>query len=141
MKSARLFSICLFVLIFSSCISLTREETNAWLNSKAGESGIDMTGTWDSGGIMTGGWGEGRFIQDGKRFSGSLGLYNVDGMVNGDDVYMVLSSGTKVYYTACLKKTGENSLIGKAVQDVIIGNPESQNAISYLISLKKIADR
>jgi hypothetical protein len=141
MKSAKLLSVCLLVFMISSCASLTREETNTWLNLKTGESRINMTGIWDSGGLMTGGWGEGHFVQDGKRFSGSLGMYNVDGIVSGEDVYMVLSSGSKVYYTAQLKKSGENIFTGKAVQDAIIGRPESQNAVSYLISLKRMADR
>ncbi len=59
-------------LILVSCASLTREDTNRWLDSKEGEPGLDMTGKWDSGGIATGGWGEGNFIQDGKNFSGKI---------------------------------------------------------------------
>ncbi len=127
------------VVIFSGA-GLTREQTNIWLNSKNGESSINMSGKWDSGGIMTGGWGEGTFIQEGKYFHGSLGLYYVDGVVVGADVYMAISSGKKVYYTAQLKKLADGTLTGKAVAG-IIDKPESNNAESYLISLKKAEDK
>ncbi len=137
MKSVKYFII--FLLFFMvSCASLTREQTNAWLNSKSGTSTINMTGDWDSGGLATGGWGTGHFIQEGQRFNGTLGLYYVDGVVSGEEIYMAISSGQKVYYTARLKKTGHDTFTGKSVQNIIIDNPDSQNAISYLITLKKI---
>lgn len=137
MKKATYLSLLFFVLISISCASLTRDQTNAWLSTKSAQSNINMTGTWDAGGAASGGWGTGNFIQEGNRFSGTLGMYYVDGIVSGDEVYMAISSGAKVYYTAQLKKTAEGIFTGKAVQDVIITMPGSQNAVSYLISLKK----
>jgi hypothetical protein len=138
MKSINYLAICLLLFTISSCVSLSKEQTNTWLSTKGGASAVNMTGNWDSGGIASGGWGAGNFIQEGQRFYGSLGLYYVDGIVNGDDVYMAISSGAKVYYTAHLKKSTDGSITGKAVQEVIIDAPGAQNAATYLIMLKKI---
>jgi hypothetical protein len=137
MKSIKYLTICLLAFTVYSCASLSREQTNAWLSTKGGASTINMTGSWDSGGIATGGWGVGNFIQEGQRFYGTLGLYYVDGIVNGDDVYMAISSGIKVYYTARLKKSADGTFAGKAVQEIIIDKQEAQNAVTYLIMLKK----
>ncbi len=137
MRAFKYLAALILVSAISSCASLNREQTNTWLDSKGGTSNINMTGTWDSGGLATGGWGGGKFIQEDKRFYGTLGLYYVDGIVNGDDVYMAISSGGKVYYTARLKKSGDDSFTGKAAEGTIIDGPESQKAVIYLISLKK----
>lgn len=137
MKKAIYLSLLFFALISISCASLTRDQTNAWLNTKGGQSNINMTGTWDAGGAASGGWGTGNFIQTGNRFSGTLGIYYVDGIVNGDEVFMAISSRAKVYFTAQLKKSTDGSITGKASEGVIINEPNSQNAVSYLISLKK----
>jgi hypothetical protein len=138
MNAIKYLAICLVVFTVYSCVSLSREQTNAWLSTKGGASAINMTGSWDSGGIATGGWGGGNFIQEGQRFYGTMGLYYVDGIVNGDDVYMAISSGAKVYYTARLKKSADGTFAGKAVQEILIDKPEAQNAVTYLIMLKKI---
>jgi hypothetical protein len=138
MKAIKYLTICLLVFTVYSCASLSKEQTNAWLSTKGGASTVNMTGSWDSGGIASGGWGGGNFIQEDQRFYGTLGLYYIDGVVNGEDVYMAISSGAKVYYTAHLKKTADGSIIGKAVQEVIIDAPGAQNAATYLIMLKKI---
>jgi hypothetical protein len=139
MKAIKYFAVFFLIFIVSSCTSLTREQTNTWLTSKSGTSSISMTGDWDSGGIASGGWGTGHFIQEGQQFYGTLGLYYVDGIVNGDDVYMAISSGQKVYYTARLKKSAPAAYTGKAVEGVIIDNPGAQNVTTYLIMLKKIS--
>jgi hypothetical protein len=140
MKSIKYFTINLLVLFISSCASLDRGKANAWLNSKGGASTINMTGIWDSGGALTGGWGQGNLIQDGMRFYGTLGAYYVEGIANGENIYMSLSSGSRVYYTAQLKKSSDGSLVGKAVKDILIDNPDAQNATTYLIMLKKISE-
>jgi hypothetical protein len=137
MKTFKYLALCLLILAVYSCASLTREQTISWLSSKGGESTINMTGDWESGGIASGGWGAGHFIQEGNKFSGTLGLYYVDGIVNGNDVYMSISSGTKVYYTARLKKSADGSITGKAVGKIIIDDPQAQYAEGYLIMLKK----
>ena len=133
-------SMALFLLVFAimSCAGLTREQTNQWLNSINGSSDINMTGKWDAGGMVTGGWGEGNFIQEGRYFSGTLGMYNVDGVVSGKEVYMAITSGSRAYYTARLRQFADGTITGKAVENTIIDEKEFQNAASYLISLKRM---
>lgn len=139
MKFLQIMVLGLLVLTISACNRLTREGSSAWLGQKGGQVSVNMTGKWSSGGVWSGGWGEGNFIQEGRRFSGTLGLYYVDGTVSGDTLYLVLYSGKKVYYTARLKKNAEGFYIGKAVYKVIIDQPEAEKAESYVISLKKIS--
>lgn len=131
--------LAIIILAFAlfSCAGLSREQSMMWLDSKDSESSIDMTGKWDAGGIATGGWGEGNFIQEGDRFSGTLGLYNVNGKVTWDSVYMVLTSGGRVYYTARLKITDPERMNGKAVEGAIIDSSDAQYATSYLMTLRR----
>lgn len=134
---SKLVVVLILAVFLSSCASMTREQTNVWLNSKNGGPVIDMAGKWYSGGVTTGGWGDAVFIQEGKQFHGSLGMYYVDGVAAGEDVYMAISSGKRVYYTARLKKMADGTITGKAVRDVIIDHPESTRAVTYLITLKR----
>lgn len=119
---------------------LTREETSAWLNSLAGLSQMSITGIWDSGGAATGGWGEGRFIQTGNRVSGTLVFYNVDGAVAGTDVYLVLFTRVKIYYTVHLQQSGDGNYVGRAVHGAIVDKKGSEGAASYQVVLKKTSN-
>ena len=139
MKYFKILAVCLLVLAITGCNRLSREKSSEWLGQKSGQVNVSMTGKWSSGGVWSGGWGDANFIQEGRRFSGTLGLYYVDGTVSGDNLYLVLYSGKKVYYTARLKKNAEGFYIGKAVYRVIIDQPEAEKAESYVISLKKIS--
>ena len=140
MKIGTYFIFCLMIITLSSCAGLTTEETKPWLNSMAGATNLNMTGVWDAGGAIAGGWGEGRFTQKDNRISGTLGLYNVNGVVNGTDVYLVLISGGSVYYTAHLNKSSDGSYVGKAVEGAIINKKGSENAVSYLMVLKQVSN-
>jgi len=140
MKIFKYFIFGLIIITLSSCAGLTIEETKPWLNSMAGTSTVTMTGVWDSGGAIAGGWGEGRFTQTGNRISGTLGFYNVDGAVNGADVYLVLLSGGNVFYTAHLKQSNDGSYMGKAVEKAIVDGKGSESAVSYLMVLKKVSN-
>ncbi len=134
---ARLLTVLILAALILSCASLTREQTNHWLNSKNGGPVIDMAGKWYAGGVTTGGWGDAVFVQEGKKFHGSLGMYYVDGVAAGEDVYMAISSGKRVYYTARLKKMADGTITGKAVRDMMIDQPEATGGVIYLISLKR----
>lgn len=138
MKYIKILLVCMLVLLTSACNSLTREGSSEWLEGKSGSVTVNMTGKWNAGGAWSGGWGEGNFLQEGRNISGTLGMYYVDGVVSGDNVYLVLFSGRKVYYTARLKKNGEGYYIGKAAYRVIIDKPGSEKAESYVISLKRM---
>jgi hypothetical protein len=138
MSMSRVFLLLFFITMMSACSGLTRKETNAWLATKAASTNINMTGEWDTGGVWSGGWGSGKFIQEDDRFTGTLGLYYAEGVVSGEQIYMVIYSGNKVYYTAILKKADNGMYMGKAVYRVLADKPEAKEAQSYLISLKKV---
>jgi hypothetical protein len=136
MKSIRIFAVCVLALVLSAC-GLTRSDTNAWLNQKHGPVTVDMTGDWDAGGVWSGGWGKGTFVQEGNRFSGTLGLYYAEGVVSGNDVYLVIYSGRKVYYTALLRREGRDRYIGKATAKTIVDGPKAKSASTFVISMKR----
>jgi|JI6StandDraft_1071083.scaffolds.fasta_scaffold51148_2 hypothetical protein len=126
------------VLLLTACASLTKTDGNAWLETKAGPSNEQMAGKWTSAGNWTANWGEGNFIQDGYRFYGHMGSYYVDGALNGDHLYMVFTSGKKLYYSAILKKTGDGSYSGKATQGRLIDYPGAEDSGVTLLNLRRL---
>ncbi len=130
-----------FALLLSACAaSMTKTEGNAWLESKAGPSSERVAGKWTSSGNWTADWGEGNFIQDGWRFYGYMGSYYVDGALNGDHLYLALSSGKKLYYTAILRKAADGSYSGKATPGVLIDAPGAEDGGVVLINLRRIGN-
>jgi hypothetical protein len=141
MKKIGLILAIISFLYGCSTYLLTDENVNPWLISKAGKSSINVTGIWDGGNMMTGGWGEGRFMQDGNRIDGTLGLYHVRGSVNGAEVHLALISKMQIYYTVALTATSGTTLEGKAVYGAF---PENVNSVShpvYLMILKKVVNK
>ncbi len=125
------------VLILSAC-ALTRTDTNPWLEAKAGATHDNISGKWTTYDRATPNWGEANFIQEGSRFYGTLGSYYVDGSINGDQLYLVLSSGKKVYYTARLNKTPDG-YAGKVVQGAIIEQTRTDEGYQ-LMTLKRLGN-
>ena len=118
-----------FILSCSSC-AMNIIEADAWLASKADATSpvINITGKLQdaeydysksgpqywflqvSGGSL--GWGLGEFRQKGNDVTGVLGNYVIKGVVNGEQVYLVMFYGGEVYYTAKLEVIGEKELFG-----------------------------
>ena len=138
MRNLKILFACMLVLTLLACHRLSRDESNAWLVQKTGRVTVNMTGNWNAGGVWSGGWGGATFVQEGRRFSGTMGMYYVDGVVSGNNLYLALYSGNKVYYTARLKKNGKNSYIGKAVYQQFIDRPGAASAETYVMSLKRM---
>ncbi|MBP8169356.1 MAG: hypothetical protein KAX99_06790 [Azonexus sp.] len=142
MNLRRLFATCLLALLVAACAttSLNKAESNTWLDLRAGAADYDISGKWDSGGSWTENWGSANFIQDGARFYGQLGSYYVDGSINGNYMYLALSSGKTVYYTAALKKDPDGSYSGKVASGYIVDGPGAENAGVTLISLRRVKE-
>lgn len=129
MKLSAFLSTILLAIVLSACsVAMTKQESNPWLDLRAGSADYDISGKWESGGSWGGNWGEAQFIQDGARFYGQLGSYYVDGSMNGNYLYLALSSGRKVYYTAQLKREPDGSYAGKVAKDYIIDGMGADNA-------------
>jgi hypothetical protein len=60
---------------------------------------------------LAGGWGSGTWIQNDNQVKGNLGLYIINGRVSGQKLYMLISSGNRVYYTALLEPTKDGGLL------------------------------
>ncbi|RIX49608.1 MAG: hypothetical protein D3M94_00985 [Rhodocyclales bacterium GT-UBC] len=124
---------CLFALLLTGCsANLTRSDAAPWLDLRSGSGDYDISGRWDSGSSWSGSWGEANFIQDGARFYGQLGSYNVEGALNGNAMYLSLSAGKRVYYTALLKRDAEGGYSGKVVQDTFVDGPLG-DSVSYQV--------
>lgn len=124
--------------LYISCAGIDTKQSNAWLSSKAGKSTFDITGKWDAGGVFTGGWGQGNLLQEENKVYGTLGLYNVNGVINDDEVFLVLSSGGRLYYTAKLKISENGTKIsGRACEDAIIGSPAAGQKNNFAVFMKK----
>ncbi|MBI5784721.1 MAG: hypothetical protein HZA64_04605 [Rhodocyclales bacterium] len=128
----------LLALTLSAC-ALTRTDTKPWLESKAGTATENIAGKWTTYGGAGANWGEANFIQDGAHFYGTLGSYYVDGSINGDHLYLALSSGKKVYYTARLNKSPDGGYAGKVVQGAIIDQSRSDDGYT-LMTLRRLGN-
>jgi hypothetical protein len=128
----------LLALTLSAC-ALTRSDTKPWLESQAGTTSENISGKWTTYDRATPNWGEANFIQDGSHFYGTLGSYSVDGSINGEHIYMALSSGKKVYYTARLNKNPDGGYVGKVVQGAIIDQSRSDDGFQ-LMTLRRLGN-
>jgi hypothetical protein len=129
----------LIALTLSAC-ALTRSDTKPWLESQAGPAGDTIAGKWTTSGGVGANWGEANFIQDGSHFYGTLGSYYVDGSINGDHLYLALSSGKKVYYTARLNRSPDGSYAGKVVEGAIIDQSSRSDSGYSLMSLRRLGN-
>jgi len=119
--------------------SINIQAADDWLASKANAAPkVNMTGKWDAGSAWAGGWGEGNFIQDKANFTGPLGLYYVKGVVSGKDLYLVLLSNNRVYYTAQMTKQSDGSFSGKATKEVFVDSDAAKSAETYPITFRKM---
>jgi hypothetical protein len=138
----------LFVLIACSCSrgvqvrsdsGLTAQGAETWLKSKmVSAPKADLTGKWDAGSAFAGGWGEGNFIQEKANFFGTLGLYNIKGVVSGTAVHFVLMSNGTVYYTGEMSKKSAGSYAGKAVKGAFADAPLAVAGEVYPITFQKM---
>lgn len=136
----RLWMLLFVGALMLSCQTVDSTKTNTWLDSKLGiVAELNMTGKWDGGPYMDGGWGEGIFTQTGNKFSGSLGPYDVDGVVEGKTVYMVMRGGTKLY-TAELTLQPDGQLVGKYVSNALIGEKDDATAETYGMTMKRMGE-
>ncbi|MBN1533821.1 MAG: hypothetical protein JXA20_14215 [Spirochaetes bacterium] len=113
-----------------------RSTVQHWLDSKRTTPGFDITGRWDSGSAFSGGWGGVTILQTGDRLVGTMGAYNIEGVVSGTDVYMMMASGGRVYYTAKLSRRPDGTVAGIAVERAIVDTPGASGAAKYPVILK-----
>ncbi len=87
----------------------TNEKAKVWLNQQRGTATVNLTGLWGSQ-EWPGKW---VLRQNGSKITGSIGVYTIDGTINGNNVYLIFSEYKYLYYTAKLKIMRDNSLEGR----------------------------
>lgn len=129
----------LFFIITTAFAEVSVKDANDWLSSKATAAPkVDLTGKWDAGSAWNGGWGEGNFFQEKASFNGSLGMYNVKGVVSGTDLYLVLTSNDWVYYTAKMSRQSDGSFTGKATKETLVDSKAAESAETWVITFSKM---
>jgi hypothetical protein len=94
--------LCLLVLILAACNSPQRFEANrsgaqAWLAAQAGTSAVNVSGKWRD--VTADAWGDAELVQRGNKITGTLGNYEVDGVVNRSRVFLALKADSWYYYS------------------------------------------
>jgi hypothetical protein len=89
--------------LLAGCNSPQRFEANrtaarAWLSAQAGTARGNLTGTWKD--ATRDAWGEASLVQRGNKIAGTLGNYEVDGVMNGSRVFLALKADDWYYYSA-----------------------------------------
>ena len=84
-----------------------------------------MTGAWEA---EESGWGAIRFEQSGSRVNGAMGSYSARGVVRGPQLFLALSSGGYVYYTAVLTKRDE--LLSGFYSSSVTSSPADQAVVT-----------
>ena len=109
MKVPGIFSLILIGAVLAACNLREKYARNnlaadQWLQANIGSSNLNVTGAWEA---EESGWGATRFEQSGSRVNGAMGNYSARGVVRGPRLFLALSSGDYVYYTAVLMKRDE----------------------------------
>jgi hypothetical protein len=109
MKLAGILSLVLLGAVLAGCNLKEKYARNnlaadQWLQANIGSSGLKVTGAWEA---EESGWGSIRFEQRGSRVDGTMGNYSARGVLRGSRLFLALSSGGYVYYTAVLVKRDE----------------------------------
>ena len=114
-------------LLIVSCSSLSQRQVVTWMDSKSEPPEINVSGSWESvNSIFAGGWGYANLTQSGSQVIGTLGMYTVEGRVAGKKLFLMILSGSRVYYTAMMEPTKEDTLSGMAFSKALADTPESR---------------
>ena len=115
----KLLPVLALAIFLSGCNSPQRFEANrtaaqAWLSSKAGTARSNVTGAWHD--ATQDDWGDARLVQRGNKITGTLGNYEVDGVMNGSRVFFALKADDW-YYTKRQQVLYYTSRLGGLIKD------------------------
>ncbi len=118
-KVTLVVSISLFLV---SCFTMPMIKGEKWLYSKKENPKINISGKW-----VSQEWGKATFKQENKDVKGTLGEYPVKGVVSGTTVYLLMYWDEKVYFTAELKASDNNTLEGVYVKYAIVDEVQNND--------------
>jgi hypothetical protein len=98
----KLVPLLLTAVLLTACNSPQRFEANrsaaqTWLTGQAGTARGNVTGAWRD--ATRDAWGDARLVQRGNKITGTLGDYEVDGVMNGSRVFLALKTDDWYYYS------------------------------------------
>ena len=98
----KLVPLLLATILLTACNSPQRFEANrsaaqTWLSGKAGTARGNVSGTWRD--ATRDAWGDARLVQRGNKITGTLGDYEVDGVMDGSRVFLALKTDDWYYYS------------------------------------------
>lgn len=118
--------LCAFA--FSSCNKEKYQRNNAagdaWLAQHSQGARVSIGGQWSSAD-----WGAAALTQNGRRVTGTLGNYSVEGVVSGYKAYLLLTSNGWVFYTAELERFSDGSLVGLYSSSVPFSSADQQGIL------------
>lgn len=109
-----------------------------WLGAHNLPAAMDVTGKWNAGTSWAGGWGEANLVQQDRNVYGTLGLYSVRGVVSKKSLFITISSGGYVYYSARLDMKEDGSLSGIATKEAIVESPGAAHADIALLKMTRM---
>jgi hypothetical protein len=80
------------------------QSAEAWLAGHVGKAAVNVSGKWKDATYED--WGDAEFLQRGNKITGTLGGYEVNGVVNGSRVYLALMADKWYYYSVEAQHSG-----------------------------------
>ena len=77
----------------------------SWLAANTGQANVNISGKWKD--ATADDWGDAHFSQTGNKVKGTLGVYEVSGVVKGSRVHLALKTDNWIYYTVVAEKKGD----------------------------------
>ena len=92
----------LSAVLLTACNSPKRFEANhaaarQWLTAQAGTAGGNISGRWKD--ATRDAWGDASLVQRGNKITGTLGVYDVEGVMSGSRVFLALKADDWYYYS------------------------------------------
>ena len=126
-------SIMISILYFLASCSSTLPEARSWLDGKSGKTEIKISGHWicPKFGIM-------RLEQDGNKITGVSMDYNIEGIINESNIYLILyKDNTRLDFSLALQSNFENQLYGRCHYNIITDSKMGDSINIMKISLQK----
>lgn len=126
------------VVVLTGCNSPQRFEANhasarQWLAAQTGSASGNVSGAWKD--ATRDDWGQANLVQRGNKITGTLGLYEVEGVMVGPRVFLALKADDWYYYSVEAIQNG-SSLEGYYSRGVPIRLVKGD---SYRFAFRRIA--
>lgn len=105
------YTINIFKIAFSHTFGM--EPGRRWLAIKEGKADVIVDGSYSNPS-----WGGAVLVQKGNKVSGNLGVYEIEGVVNGKIIYLMIRYWEKLYFTAVLDASQPGKIMGNCYRGI-----------------------